>query len=84
MEVVLDPVDEVLHHVLRGGRDLGVLPLHDGDELGDDLALLVAVEELRDEAGAGQDVVDVLEEALLLDVLVGEEEGRTLSWWKKK
>ena len=73
------PVDEELHDVLRGGRRLGVLPLHDGDELRHDLALLVPREQVGHQPGRGQDVVDVLEEALLLDVLVGEQERSALA-----
>ena len=49
------------------------------NELGDDLSLLVPREEVGDEAGRGQNVIHVLQEALFLDVLIGEEECRALA-----
>ena len=78
MEVGLHPIQEPGHGVLRRRRDLRALALHDGQQLGHHLGLLVAAKEVGHEAG-GEDVVDVLEEALLLDVLVGEEEGGALA-----
>lgn len=39
MEVVLDAVDEELHHVLRRWRSLRSLPLDDRQQLGDDFTL---------------------------------------------
>jgi hypothetical protein len=39
VEVVLDAVDEELHHVLRRRRRLGRLPLDDRQQLGDDFTL---------------------------------------------
>ena len=65
--------DKVLHDVLGRGRDLGVLPLHDWDELGDDLPLLVPGEEVGHLTTGGEDVVHVLKETLFFDVLMGEE-----------
>ena len=78
MEVGLHPIQEPGHGVLRRRRDLRALALHDRQQLGHHLGLLVAAEEVGHEAG-GEDVVDVLEEALLLDVLVLEEEGRAFA-----
>lgn len=56
MEVVLDAVDEELHHVLRRRRSFRSLPLDDGQQLGDDLTLLIASEQVRDQACGSHDI----------------------------
>ncbi len=66
MEVGLHPVQEPGHRILRRWRDLGALPLHDGQQLRHHLRLLVPAEEVGHQA-RGENIVDVLEEALLLD-----------------
>ena len=50
VEVVLDAVDEELHHVLRRRRRFRRLPLDDGQQLGDDFTLLISSEKVRDQA----------------------------------
>ena len=47
VEVLADAREEVLHDVLLRELSLGELSFHDGDQFGDDLALLVAVEQIR-------------------------------------
>ena len=56
VEVVLDAVDEELHHVLRRRRSFRSLPLDDGQQLGDDLTLLIASEQVRDQACGSRDI----------------------------
>ncbi len=68
MQVRLDPLQEPGHRILRRGRDTRALPLHDGQELRHHLRLLVPAEQVGHQAG-GQHVVDVLEEALLLNTV---------------
>ena len=53
MEVVLDAVDEELHHVFRRWRRLRRFSLDNGEQLGDDFALLVTGEQVRHETLAG-------------------------------
>ena len=53
VEVVLDAVDEELHHVFRRWRRLRRFSLDNGEQLGDDFALLVTGEQVRHETLAG-------------------------------
>ena len=78
MKVVLGARQEVIVEVLAGWRTLGHLFLHDRHEVLLDLVDLVLGKQVGDLAGA-QDVVDVLEEALVLDLVVGEEERDALA-----
>jgi hypothetical protein len=73
VKVLADALKEVVVEDLLGGYALGVLFFHGCYEQVADLFDLVAREQAADHA-AGQDVVDVLEETLFFDVLVGENE----------
>ncbi len=66
MKVGLHPVQEPGHCILRRWRDLWALALHDGQQLRHHLRLLVPAEEVGHQA-RGENIIDVLEKALLLD-----------------
>ena len=74
MQVNSDPLSEPLDGVVLGRRQAGRFSLHDRQTLVDNLLQLVLVEQV-DDGAPGEDGVDVLQEALLLDVLVCEQES---------
>ena len=78
MQVNSDPLSEPLDGVVLGRRQAGRFSLHDRQTLVDNLLQLVLVEQV-DDGAPGEDGVDVLQEAFLLDVLVSEQEGRPLA-----
>jgi len=78
MKVLADTREKVLHDVLRWQLRFGELALHDRYQLGDDFTLLVAVEQVSYRPWR-EDAVEVLEECLLFDVLIGEDERRSFA-----
>lgn len=67
MKVLTSAVHEILHHHLWIKGALWILPLHNGGEFLDDFRLLIFGEQVGNDT-RGENVVQVLQEALLLDV----------------
>ena len=78
MQVNSHPLSEPLDGVLPVRLEGAHLSLHDGQTVVDNLLQLILVEQV-DDGAPGEDGVDVLQESLLLDILVSEQEGGSLS-----
>ena len=78
MEVLSCPREEVAVQVVGCRGSSRKLLLHDRNQLRVDLIDLVPSEKVGD-LSRGEHIVDVLQEAFILDLIVGEEEGDALA-----